>query len=90
MVFSGSENGASISAADVVILGAGIEKVTRLFAISRRTMRIVRQSIYGGIALSVIGMCVAALGYIPPTTGALIQEGIDIIVILNALRVLRG
>ena len=90
VVFSGSENGASISAADVVILGAGIEKVTRLFAISRRTMRIVRQSIYGGIALSVIGMCVAALGYIPPTTGALIQEGIDIIVILNALRVLRG
>ena len=53
-------------------------------------MRIARQSIYGGIALSVLGMFIAALGYIPPTVGALIQEGIDIIVILNALRVLQG
>ena len=90
VVFSGSENGASIGAADVVILGSGLDKVTKLFSISRRTMRIARQSIYGGIALSVLGMFIAALGYIPPTVGALIQEGIDIIVILNALRVLQG
>ena len=87
--FSGSENGASIAAADVVILGSGIDKVTRLFAISRRTMRIAKQSIYGGIALSVIGMAVAAFGHIPPTVGALVQEGIDVVVILNALRALR-
>ena len=90
VVFSGSENGASIGAADVVILGAGLDKVTRLFTISRRTMRIARQSIYGGIVLSVAGMFIAALGYIPPTVGALIQEGIDVIVILNALRVLQS
>jgi cation transport ATPase len=31
-------------------------------------------------------MVVAALGYIPPTIGALLQEAIDVAVILNALR----
>lgn len=36
--------------------------------------------------LAVMAMILAALGYIPPTEGALLQEGIDELVILNALR----
>jgi cation transport ATPase len=35
-------------------------------------------------------MAFAALGFIPPIYGALLQEGIDVAVILNALRALRG
>jgi cation transport ATPase len=31
-------------------------------------------------------MIAASLGHIPPTVGALLQEGIDVAVILNALR----
>jgi cation transport ATPase len=31
-------------------------------------------------------MLAASLGYIPPITGALLQEAIDVAVILNALR----
>lgn len=90
IVFSGTENGASIEAADVAILGGGIDKLDELFNISHRTIRIARQSIYGGIALSVVGMTFASLGFIQPIYGALIQEGIDVMVILNALRTLRG
>ncbi|MEI6345909.1 MAG: heavy metal translocating P-type ATPase [bacterium] len=90
VVFSGSENGASIEVSDVVILDHRIEKLDELFAAAEKTVRVARQSIYGGIALSVIGMAFAAFGYIPPVTGAFIQEGIDIIVILNALRTLRA
>lgn len=90
IVFSGTENGASIEAADVAILGGGIEKLDELFNISHRTIRIARQSIYGGITLSAIGMIFASLGFIQPVSGALIQEGIDVVVILNALRTLRG
>lgn len=90
IVFSGTENGASIEAADVAMLGHDMDKLAELFAASRRTVGIARQSIYGGIAASTLGMVFAALGMLPPVTGALLQEVIDIVVILNALRALRS
>ena len=89
VVFSGTENGASIEAADVAVLGHDMADVVELFDASHRTLRIARQSIYGGIALSTVGMLGAAFGFIVPVAGALIQEGIDIVVILNALRALK-
>ena len=49
-------------------------------------MRLARQSIVTGLILSGIAMIFAACGFIPPTEGALLQEGIDVAVILNALR----
>jgi cation transport ATPase len=49
-------------------------------------MRLARQSIIAGLSLSGIAMVFAAFGYVPPTVGALLQEGIDVAVILNALR----
>ena len=88
IVFSGTENGASIEAADVAVLGSGLDRLGELFSISRRTMRIAKQSIYGGIALSLIGMIFAAAGRIVPSEGAILQEIIDVVVILNALRAL--
>ncbi len=88
VVFSGTENGASIEAADVVVLGSGIEKLQELFSVSERTVRIAKQSIYGGIILSVVGMSFAALGFIAPVNGAILQEVVDVAVILNALRTL--
>jgi len=47
------------------------------------------ESVVVGIGLSVLGMIAAALGYLTPVQGALIQEAIDVAVILNALRALR-
>lgn len=86
IVFSGTENSASIEAADVAILGHDLVLIRELFALSHRSVRIARESVYTGIGLSVVGMSVAASGFIVPVEGALIQEGIDITVILNALR----
>lgn len=86
IVFSGTENSASIDAADVAILGREVELIRDLFALSNRSVRIASQSVYIGIGLSVIGMLVAAFGYILPVAGAILQEGIDVTVILNALR----
>ncbi len=57
-------------------------------AIGRRALRIARQSVVFGIGLSLVAMGFAAFGYIPPVAGALLQEGIDVAVILNALRAL--
>ena len=77
-------------AADVVLLVDDLGRVPEAVAIGRRTMRIARQSILVGLGLSGVAMVVAAAGYIPPTVGALLQEGIDVAVILNALRAARG
>lgn len=86
IVFSGTENSASIEAANVVILGRDVMLIEELFETAARSVRIASQSIWGGVALSVIGMVFAALGFIPPLWGALTQEVIDVAVILNSLR----
>jgi len=89
IVFSGTENSAAIDAADAVILSSDVRLVTRLLDTATRSMRIARQSIWVGIGLSVVGMIFAALGFIPPVMGAILQEAIDIAVILNSLRASR-
>ena len=78
--------GITAEAADAVILADDPTRLADAIEISRRTLRLARQSIWVGLGLSAAAMAVASLGYIPPTVGALLQEGIDVAVILNALR----
>jgi heavy metal translocating P-type ATPase len=82
--------GATISSetADAVITVDRIDRVADAVSIGRRSLGIARQSVLFGIGLSTIAMGFAAFGYIPPLAGALLQEGIDVAVILNALRAL--
>jgi heavy metal translocating P-type ATPase len=82
--------GATVSsdAADAVITVDRIDRVASAVAIGRRALGIARQSVVFGIGLSLVAMGFAAFGYIPPIAGALLQEGIDVAVILNALRAL--
>ncbi len=86
IVFSGTENSASIEAADVAILGHDVALIHELFTLAKRSVRIAGESVYAGIGLSTVGMLFAAFGFIPPVGGAILQEGIDVAVILNALR----
>lgn len=86
VVFSGTENSASIEAAAVAILSRNIDHVQSILTIAKDSTRIAKESILWGIGLSIVGMLFAAFGYIPPVVGAILQEGIDAIVILNALR----
>ena len=78
--------GITAEAADAVILADDPTRIAEAIAISRRTLRLARQSIWAGLGLSGAAMVAASLGYIPPVAGALLQEGIDVAVILNALR----
>lgn len=80
---------ASAEAADVVLLVDRLDVVAAAIAIARRSRTIALESVYAGIGLSFAGMIAAALGYIPPVGGAILQELIDVAVILNALRALR-
>ena len=77
---------AASSAADAVLLSPDILRIPAAVRLGRRVMRVARQGIFVGIGLSIIAMVLAAMGYIPPAEGALLQEGIDAIVIVNALR----
>ena len=79
---------ASSEAAGIVVLADRLDLVADALLVARRARSIALQSIVAGLALSGGAMIVAAFGYIPPVAGAVLQEGIDIAVILNALRAL--
>lgn len=72
--------------ADAVIMDSSLLKVDELFHIGERMRKIALQSAVGGMALSLIGMVFAGLGYLTPVAGAIIQEIIDVLAVLNALR----
>jgi heavy metal translocating P-type ATPase len=81
---------ASAEAADVVLLVDHLDRIVPAIQIARRSRLIALESVAAGIGLSLLGMVAAALGYITPVQGALLQEVIDVAVILNALRALGG
>jgi len=81
---------ASAEAADAVVLVDRLDRVAEAMRIARRATTIAGQSVAAGIGLSVLGMLAAAAGLLTPVQGAVLQEAIDIAVILNALRALRG
>jgi len=72
--------------ADAVIMDSSLLKVDELFHIGQRMRKIALQSAVGGMALSLIGMVFAGLGYLTPVAGAITQEIIDVLAVLNALR----
>ncbi len=89
LVFSNDEQTAASEAADIVFLGGDFSLVYQAIAIARQTIAIAMQSITWGIGASILGMILASFGLIPPLAGAILQEGIDVAVILNALRASR-
>ena len=77
---------AASESADVVIMVDDVSRAARAVQIGHDTMRIALQSIWIGIAFSVVLMLIAAFGLIPATVGAALQEVVDLVAILNALR----
>lgn len=86
VALAGHGGGITAEAADAVILVDDLDRVADAVHISQRTLRIAHQSIWVGLGLSGAFMVVAAFGHVAPTIGAFIQEGIDVAVILNAIR----
>ena len=86
IALAGHGGGITAEAADIVVLVDNLDRVADAVRISQGTLRIAHQSIWVGLGLSGSFMVLAAFGLIPPTVGAFIQEGIDVAVILNAIR----
>jgi heavy metal translocating P-type ATPase len=82
----GQNSDVTAEAAGVVVMDNSLQKVDEFMHISRRMRSIALQSAVGGMALSVIGMAFAATGHLSPVAGAISQEVIDVLAVLNALR----
>jgi P-type E1-E2 ATPase len=82
----GSQNDIITEAADAMVLETALGKIDELMHIGQRMRRIALQSALGGMAASMVGM-VAAFGFLPPIWGAVGQELIDLLAVLNAVRV---
>ncbi|MGW3600805.1 heavy metal translocating P-type ATPase, partial [Streptomyces sp. NPDC005167] len=80
---------ASSEAADIILTTDRVDRLADAATIAVRARRIAVQSSLGGMLMSLAAMAAAAYGLLPPAAGALLQEGIDVAVILNALRALR-
>ena len=82
----GQNSDVTAEAADVVAMENSLKKVDEFMHISRWMRSIALQSAVGGMALSLIGMIFAATGHLSPVAGAIAQEVIDVLAVLNALR----
>ena len=83
----GTQNDITTEAADAVVLEPALGKIDELMHIGKRMRRIALQSALGGMAASMVGMVAASLGFLPPIWGAVGQEVIDLLAVLNAVRV---
>ncbi len=81
---------ASSEAADVVIVVDRLDRLAEAIRLAHRARSIAVQSVIFGMGMSLVAMGFAAFGLLPPVAGAIVQEAIDVAVILNALRALRG
>ncbi len=86
----GDKGEIAVQAADAAILQPSLRRVDQLIHIGRRMRRIALESAVGGMVLSAACMVLAATGWLTPSAGALAQEGIDVLAVLNALRVGMG
>jgi cation transport ATPase len=82
----GQNSDVTSKAAGVVVMDNSLTKVDEFMHISRRMRTIALQSAVGGMVLSIIGMGFAATGHLAPVTGAILQEVIDVIAVMNAMR----
>ncbi len=82
----GQNSDVTAQAAAVVVMDNSLKKVDEFMHISRHMRTVALQSAIGGMVLSLIGMMFAATGQLDPVLGAVLQQGIDLLAILNALR----
>jgi P-type E1-E2 ATPase len=83
----GQNSDVTTEAAGVVIMDSSLSRVDEFMHVSQRMRKIALQSAVGGMVLSIAGMLVAFTGHLPPVSGAVFQEIVDVLAVANALRV---
>jgi len=85
----GHQSEITADAAGAVVMDTSLKRVDELLHIARRMRAVALQSAVGGMAASIVGMLLAAWGLLPPVSGAIAQEVIDLAAVVNALRAAR-
>ena len=79
----------ALETSDIAFLSDDLTKMPEIIALSRRTLNVIRQNIAFSVALNVLSVLAAGLGWISPIGGAILHESGAMVVILNAVRLLR-
>ena len=79
----------AIETAGVVLATDNLDRIPKLFRISRETIKIIKLNIAMAMAVNILGLTFAAWGLIPPLVASLIHEGNALVGLLNSLRLLR-
>jgi heavy metal translocating P-type ATPase len=82
-------NEVALGGADVAVLGADLGRVPRMIALADMTRRVIGQNVWLAFALSVVLICLAALGILDPLQGAVAQSAAVLVVVANGARILR-
>lgn len=76
-------------AADIILLKSEIEAVPEALGLARATLRTIKQNLFWAFFYNALGVPLAAMGFISPIICAAAMGFSDLIVIGNALRLLR-
>lgn len=89
VAMGGAGSDAAIEAADIVIMTDEPSKLLQAYAISRKTLNIVKQNIVFAIGVKVLILILAAFGLASMWAAVFADVGVAVIAILNALRAMK-
>ncbi|OAB45349.1 heavy metal translocating P-type ATPase [Paenibacillus glacialis] len=85
----GTGTDVAMEAADVTLMRGDLNAVADAVIMSRRTMSNIKQNLFWALAYNVIGIPIAALGFLAPWLAGAVMAFSSISVVLNALRLQR-
>jgi len=76
--------------ADIVVLGQDIANVGFAFVMARRTFAVIRQNLGWAIGYNLVAIPLAATGHVSPLVASIGMSVSSLVVVANALRLMRG
>lgn len=85
----GASSDIAIDAADIAMVGDGIDKLPHLLALSRHMMRVIRANLTFAMTLNFVAVALAIIAVLDPVSGALVHNCGSVFVIVNSAFLLR-
>ncbi|HTV98130.1 MAG TPA: heavy metal translocating P-type ATPase [Steroidobacteraceae bacterium] len=79
----------TLATADLILVGDSLAALPQAFALARRAARVMRQNLAWAAAYNLVAMPLAAVGLVPPWAAAIGMSSSSVLVVLNALRLVR-